>query len=103
MLYLACALTVLIETTIFISLGYGKDRLFILLCIAVNVATNLTINLVLNAFYGVPLILTGELAVVLMEYVIYAMAVGNSVKLLLHTALANIVSFGIGILLFGIK
>lgn len=102
MLYLACALTVLIETLIFVCLGYGKDRLFILLCIAANVATNLTINLVLSEFYNMAAILSGELLVVLVEYVIYALALGSSGKLFLHTALANIVSFTIGVLLFGI-
>ena len=102
MLYLACIVTTIIETALFSVLGYGKKQNFLLLCIAVNIATNLSINLILEEYETICLVFFMEIVVVLVEYVVYALAIGNSRKLLLYTVCSNIASFIVGIVMFGI-
>ena len=102
MLYLACTLTVIIETAIFISLGYSKKQHFVVLCVATNVATNLIINLLLRVYSEMLVVVISEFAVVIAEYLIYATAIGHSKGLMIHTTTANVVSYATGVLLFGI-
>ena len=103
-LWAACALTVLIETALFALVGY-RDRLFLPLCVCVNVATNLTLNLitgpvssVVNITYFIYVL---EAAVVCVEYLVYALVLGRSAKLFLLTLAANCLSYGIGVISFG--
>lgn len=102
---LACGLTAAAESLFFLALGY-RSRTFLLLCAAVNAATNLSLYLALKllhahggnaSFWVYPL----EAAVVLAEYGVYALFEGGSRRLLCLTLLANCLSYGAGILLFG--
>ena len=96
-LFLACALTVLIETPYLAFFGY-RDRYALTVVVCVNVITNLTLNLALR--FLVPLtglsVLIGELAVVGAEYLLYRIAFGRRRGLFLLTLSANILSFGRG-------
>ena len=49
-LFLACLLTVVIETLFFVGIGC-RDRVFLLLCVLANAATNLSLNLILQLLY----------------------------------------------------
>ena len=100
-LLLACVLTVLIETALFVLFGYrGKDDVIIVAC--ANVITNLTLNLVIALVFsghaGLWLLVL-EAAVVASEYAIYAKAFGASKRLLLQTFAANACSFAAGVIL----
>ena len=102
LIFKACLLTVLIETGLFYVLGYrGKDDITIVVC--ANVITNLTLNLTIALCFprgpGFWLALM-EGIVVAAEYAIYARAFGASKKLFWQTLAANVLSYGIGVLLF---
>ena len=98
--FLACALTVLIETPFLALFGYRRrEELAVIVC--ANVVTNLLLNLALMLLplprWSVdPL----EAAVVAAEYAVYALAFGRSRRLFLLTLAANCLSYGIGLLLF---
>ncbi len=100
--WVAPLLTVVVETGFFALVGYRKP-LFLLLCVAVNVATNLTINMIANwiGWYSVFewWVLFAELCVVALEYLAYALALGRSIKLFWLTFAANALSFLAGELL----
>lgn len=99
-IFLACALTVLIEVPFFALFGYRR-RDEIAVTFLSNVVTNLTLNLLLMLFlpYRIPVILAAEALVVLSEFGIYALAFGASGKLFLLTLAANVFSFCGGLLL----
>lgn len=103
MIYAACGLTLLIELLFFACTPYRRERYFMLLCGAVNVASNLNLNLLLPAHPAWWMILLGEGLVVTAEYMIYALACGRSGRLLLYTFLANLLSFSIGLVIFPLK
>ena len=93
-------LTAVIEICVFILAGH-RDRAFIVLCAAVNLMTNLALNLILSLTgWGYAGIAVLEILVVATEYVCYAAAVGRSGKLLGLTFAANLASFLIGVILF---
>lgn len=101
----ACALTVAAETGFFLLLGY-RDRMFAAACVCANVATNLSLNLLLwrlteagapAAVWIYPL----ESAAVLAEYAVYAALRGPSWKLFGLTAAANAISYGLGLVIYG--
>ena len=95
----ACSLTVAIETALFALFGYrNKNAVVIVIC--ANVITNLLLNLTLYILpkYRGMLVPTGEFAVVIAEYCIYAAAFGHSGKLFGLTALANAASYAGGCL-----
>ena len=99
-LYLACGLTMAIETAYFYLAGF-RDRYFLIVCLAVNAATNLTMNLVLSCT-GISLwsVLIAEILVTGTEYAVYSLITTTSRKiLLLHTVAANLLSFSAGIIL----
>ena len=102
MIYLCCALTIALELLFFAFTSYRRRQYFMLLCAAVNAATNLTLNLILRGRGTLPVILLLEALVVIIEYAIYAAAYGRSGKLLLLTFGANLLSFLTGVLLFGL-
>ena len=79
-MYIACLVTVIAEVIAFFIAGYGEDRKFIALVCAANVATNLTMNLILQHFYNIPLVIALEIAVVFIEYGIYSKYEGKSLE-----------------------
>ena len=95
-LFLACLLTVVIETAFFAAVGYRK-KAELAVIIAANVVTNLALNLLLIVIpYNMFTVLALELLVLAAEYLVYALAFGRSGRLLLYTMLANLLSFGLG-------
>lgn len=99
----AALLTVVVET-VFLAVTYRRDAAFLVLCAALNIATNLALNLLLNCLPrdGLHwLIYPLELAVVAIEYAVYTYACGGSKKLFLLTLAANVLSYCIGLALFG--
>lgn len=100
-LIIPCLLTVLIETGFFALMGY-RDGLFIALCVCVNAATNLTLNLALP-FLPCPAvsIYAAELIVVGLEYASYAMALGRGRRLFRLTLAANALTYLLGLAIYG--
>ena len=78
-----------------------RDRYFLIVCLAVNAATNLTMNLVLG-YTGISLwsVLIAEILVTFTEFAVYSLVTKTSGrKLLFHTVMANVLSFSAGIIL----
>ena len=99
----AALLTVAVET-VFLAVTYRRDSAFLVLCAALNIATNLALNLLLSCLPQGELywlIYPLELAVVAIEYAVYTYACGGSKKLFLLTLAANVLSYCIGLALFG--
>ena len=99
----AALLTVVVET-VFLAITYRRDAAFLVLCAALNIATNLALNLLLSCLPQGELhwlIYPLELAVVAVEYAVYAYACGRSKKLFLLTLAANVLSYCLGLALFG--
>ena len=102
-LLVCAALTVLIETPFMFLMGYRKrDEVALILC--VNVVTNLLLNLSLGFLFGggsdSALIYLFEAAVVAVEYILYSLAFGASMRLFLITLAANCLSYCLGLLIF---
>ena len=96
MIWLACLLTVALETAFFAAFGCRRAD-FLLLCATVNAATNLTLNLLLGRWGFTPaLVLALELGVLAAEYAAYALALGRSKKLFLLTLAAHVLSYTVG-------
>ena len=95
----AALLTVAVET-VFLAIAYRRDAAFLVLCAALNVATNLALNLLLTCLPrdGLHWLV---LAVVAVEYAVFAYACGRSKKLFLLTLAANVLSYCLGLALFG--
>ena len=103
MIFVACLLTLLIETPLFYLWGW-RDRRDVTVVVCVNVISNLLLNLTLllafpgrGAGHWVYLL---EALVVAGEYAVYALASRPSWKLLLQTFAANLLSYTIGLLIF---
>ena len=107
----AAALTILIETPILVVAGY-RTRIFIAVCVLINLASNLTLNMGLSltrSWYWYALY-PSEVAVVIVEWAVLRLVAdkGNSVpalsgasaKLLFFVFLANLTSFGLGMLMW---
>lgn len=103
MLFAACILTVLIETPLFYLWGW-RDRGAVTIVVCVNVISNLLLNLTLLLVFpgrgAGNWIYLLEALVVAGEYAVYALASKPSWKLLLQTFTANLVSYGLGLLIF---
>ncbi|MBQ2062062.1 MAG: hypothetical protein II458_05230 [Oscillospiraceae bacterium] len=99
-IFLACALTVLIETPFLALWGYRKrDELIVIVC--ANVVTNLLLNLLLwrvPSLYG-PAVYGLEALVVAAEFGIYRLAFGPRRGLFWLTLAANALSYGLGLLI----
>ena len=95
-LYLACGLTMAMEAAYFFLIGYrGRD--FLTVCLAANAATNLTLNLILrNTGSQIRIVILLEITAVAAEYAAYCLALKPSRTLLMHTVIANLLSFSIG-------
>lgn len=103
-LFGACAVTVAVETLFFAVAGMSRP-VFILLCVLANIATNLSANLLMGqlaSFVNLTwFVYVVEAAVVGIEYFVYACEEGRSAKLFLLTLTANILSYCIGLMLYG--
>ena len=102
-IFLACALTVVIETLFFVLCGY-RTKLKILVVALTNIVSNLVMNLLLLLLtyrigYSTVLVIALEFGVLVFEYVIYALAFGRSSKLFILTAAANLISFTAGLII----
>ena len=100
-LFLACALTVLIEVPFLALFGF-RSRYAVTVTVCANVITNLTLNLCLR-FLLPPSLLSlacGEIAVVLAEFVLYRIAFGKKRGLFLLTLAANVLSCRLGMVIF---
>lgn len=100
----ACALTVAIETAFLALCGY-RSAAFLAICVCVNTATNLLLNLSLYPLSKIVdityFIYVLEAAVVAVEYFVYALVEGRSCRLFLLTLAANALSYGAGLFIFG--
>ncbi len=97
-LYCCFILTALIETLIFYFWGFSKKEGLIFV-VAVNVATNILLNL---SFYFLDydsFLLIGELLVLVVEYFLYAYYFGISFKLFILTLFTNFLTFMLGIII----
>ena len=109
----ACILTIVIETAFFACTKYRRTPLFLLLCVGVNGATNLAMNVSVEAL-SLPYwsFIPAELLVVAAEYALYRMFFNDSWRgkgreeryrlnrnLFLLTAFANLLSLTIGLLI----
>jgi hypothetical protein len=104
-MFLACLLTIVIETLFFAVVGY-RNRVFLLLCALSNAVTNLSLNLLLQLLYMLGADLTIavyplEALAVAAEYWIFAAVRGRSLRLLLLVLAANALSYGAGLLIYG--
>ena len=101
MIFIACLLTVLIETPFMALFGYHKkDDIVVIVC--TNIITNLLLNLSLALLFteiGTGIFLL-EALVVLAEFAIYSLAFRPSAALFFLTAAANILSYGLGTFIF---
>lgn len=104
--FIACALTVLIETPFLAAFGY-REKSALVLIVCANIVTNLLLNLLLTAsvLLGIAqaayilLTLLLEIGVYFVEYGIYRKAFGASRRLRLLTAAANTLSVLLGVLI----
>ena len=88
-----------IETAFLLLIGY-RGREFVTVCLAMNAATNLTINLILqNTGILVWIVILLEILAVGVEYAVYSLMQKPSKVLLMHTAIANLLSISVGGLL----
>lgn len=101
MIFLACLLTVVIETAFFAAFGY-RDRYALTVVVCANIVTNLLLNLLIWLLGGSvgAWIYAMEAAVVAAEYAVYAVAFRPGWKLFLLTLAANCISYGLGLLIF---
>lgn len=102
MIFFACFLTVMIEVPFLALYGY-RSKYALTVTVCANVLTNLLLNLLIQlVFHGNPgfWILPMELAVIYGEFLIYCAAFEKSAKLHFLTFSANVLSYGIGLLLF---
>ena len=102
--------TVFVESIFFLCVGL-RSRDFLVVCVLINAITNLALNLTLWALavplgsspqYSLVAALLLELTAAAVEYLVYRSFLRSqigSLRLLLHTAVANVLSFGAGFLL----
>ena len=98
-LLLSAALTAAVET-LFLAAAYRREAAFLGLCAAVNLTLNLVLAFLPRAALTW-LVYPLELAVVAAEYSVYALACGRSRRLFLLTLAANVLSYSLGLLIFG--
>ncbi|MCL2489480.1 MAG: hypothetical protein FWF36_01950 [Propionibacteriaceae bacterium] len=106
----AAALTIVIETALLAIAGY-RSRRFVTVCIFINLATNLTLNVVLGLVSAWQWGLVGalEVVVVIVEWAVLRLVAGPdghpvraraSARLAGFVLLANLASFAVGLLLY---
>ena len=101
-LFLACLITVVVETAIFWLVGYrSRDEILVVVC--TNVITSLLLYLALyGMFFPVwgRTIVLGELLVMTIETIIYSFAFGRFGKMLALVVAANLLSVFVWAFLF---
>ncbi|MDR0840773.1 MAG: hypothetical protein LBN26_05230 [Christensenellaceae bacterium] len=105
---LAAVLTAAIEVP-FLCLTVCRDKSFVAAAVLANLATNLILHLAVLLLAGLAglggilwmLIYPLEALVVFVEYGVYRLILAPSRRLLLLTLVANAISYGTGVLLFG--
>ena len=98
----ACILTVIIECGLLWGVEFRNINDLAIVALT-NIITNVALNLILVIFpAGIefPWVYILEIIVIAVEYLIYRRAFGPSARLLIYTAFANILSFGLGIVVF---
>ena len=106
--FLACALTVAIETP-FLALTVSREREYLKIAALINIVTNLALNLTLSLFLYVspaaPRIALFPLegCAVAAEFLVYRrwLAPEKPLRLFLLTLAANVLSYTAGVLIFG--
>ena len=100
-IWTCCLLTVVIELAFMMICGY-RSRYEITVIVCANVVSNLLLNLLIiyvfrwqQGLWIIPM----ELAVAAGEYLYFAHAFGGSRRLLLLTALSNMISYLTGLLI----
>lgn len=93
-------LTVVVETVFFYLFGY-RNKKFIMVCIIINVITNISLNLILyfcfrNSSYYYLYLLVFELIVILIEATCYMLFNKRDYKLIPLTVSSNALSFLVG-------
>ena len=101
---LACVLTVVTELMFFLLVG-KRSRDFVFVCVLINIATNLTLNLILSllnliGWYGNLQVIALEILVVFAEYRVYALLEDKGQRLMLLTIAANVITYGLGLIIF---
>lgn len=106
-IFYALLLTLIFEGLVFLLFRF-KNKDFWILFFLVNVLTNLSINLILlsSSFFLsytalVILLYILEVSVIFIEYFFYTKKEGKSFRLFLSTFLANLLSYSLGLLIFG--
>jgi len=104
-IFIGLILTIVVETSLFVIFGF-KDKKFILICVILNIITNLLINFILyciikidsSAFIVWEIIL--EIVVALVEVVTYQIIYRKQYVLIPLSIAANALSFFLGIILY---
>ena len=97
-------LTVIIETSFFYMFGY-RTKKFILVCVIINILTNISLNLILYFFfkdssYYYLYALIFELIVILIEATSYMVFNKKDYKLIPLTVSSNALSFLVGCMFY---
>jgi hypothetical protein len=97
-LSLAAGITVVVETSLLAALGF-RDRTFVVACILVNLASNLSVNLIYWLWPSVATLVIVEFAALIAEWLTLRLFDSRSWYLLGCLVLANAVTFAIGMLI----
>ncbi len=100
-LFIACVITVVMESALFWIFGYRKKEDLMIVALA-NVITNLTLNLIIALVpvaYEQFLVICLEVVVIAAEFLIYKRAFGGSAELMALTAAANLITYTTGLVL----
>ena len=99
----AALLTTLVEGAVFMTCRRFRKARFLAVCAAVNIASNLALNLAMMAIRPDSLlawpVLVGEALAWTWEFLVYGGLFRFSWRLLLYTCLANAVTFGMSFLI----
>ena len=97
---LAPLITVFAELPVLYLFGY-KSRIFMIFAAAVNVFSNIAMNLALACFSpSVFVTVTAEAAVVVFEYLMFSVLLGLRRRLFCAVAAANAASVALGLIIF---
>lgn len=106
-IFYALFLTLIFEGLVFMFCKFKRKDFWIMFFL-INILTNLSVNLILFSLsiflpYTVLVIILYilEISVIFIEYFFYTKEEGKSIKLFLCTFLANLLSYSLGLLIFG--
>ena len=99
----AALTTALLECAVFMTCRRFRHVRFIAACVAVNLVSNVSLNLAMRHLQPESLlawpVLLGEALVWICEFLAYGALFRFSARLLLYTCLANAITFGLSFLL----